>query len=222
MISGESLGSRILASGRVGTEFQCGTHPTLPLVDRAGGRYCYNCIIESYQTQALNLAARMLNDRAMAEDALQEAFLSGYNAFGSFRGDNLRAWLLRIVSNACRDILRARKSRPTISIDFAPPTLEAGDDSPLQIPTTDESPEDYTLRRELGRTIQSGLQSLSEQRRLAVSLVDVQGLSYEETAQVMNCSLGTVKSRVARGRADMRDFLQGHQELLPGQFRQGK
>ncbi len=55
-----------------------------------------------------------------------------------------------------------------------------------------------------------------------MSLVDVQGLSYEETAQVMNCSLGTVKSRVARGRADMRDFLQGHQELLPGQFRQEK
>ena len=220
-ISEGSLTVPILGSGRVSTEFQCGAHPTLPVVDRAGGRYCYNCIIESYQTQALNLAARMLGDWAMAEDALQEALLSGYNAFRSFRGDNLRAWLLRIVSNACRDMLRTRKSRPSISIEFPQANPPEGGDSSLQIPTSDESPEDYTLRRELGQAIQAGLQPLSEQRRLAVSLVDVQGLSYEETAQVMNCSLGTVKSRLARGRADMRDFLQRHTELLPDQFRQG-
>ena len=72
---------------------------------------------------------------------------------------------------------------------------------------------------ELGRAIQEGLSSLSEERRLAVNLVDVQGFSYEETAQIMNCSLGTVKSRVARGRADMRDFLRGRRELLPDKFR---
>ena len=62
--------------------------------------------------------------------------------------------------------------------------------------------------------------SLSDERRLSIELVDVQGFSHEETAQVMDCSLGTVKSRLARGRADMRDFMQRHRELLPGQFRQ--
>ena len=89
----------------VSTQFQCKTHTTLPVEDRAGGKYCYNCIIEAHQTQAHNLALRMLGDWGMAEDATQDAFLSGYKAFKSFRGDNLRAWLLRIVSNSCKDML---------------------------------------------------------------------------------------------------------------------
>ena len=158
----------------------------------------------------------------MAEDVTQEALLSGYKAFGSFRGDNLRVWLLSIVANACRDVLRARKSRPVVSIDFPSPNPEAPDNLPLDLPSPDESPEDYALRRELGKAIQDCLQALPEERRLAVALIDVQGFSYEETAQVMNCSLGTVKSRLARGRAEMRDFLRGHQELLPNQFRLDK
>ena len=78
------------------------------------------------------------------------------------------------------------------------------------------------MRRELGRTIQEGLQSLSEERRLPAVLIDVQGFSYEEAAQIMNCSLGTVKSRLSRARGELRDFLKGHRELLPGQFRQDR
>ena len=188
--------------------------------DRAGLRYCYNCIIETHQSRAHNLDIRMLSDWAMAEDATQEAFLSGYRAFGSFRGDNLRSWLLRIVANACRDLLRTRKSRPTVSIDFSPLNPEEPTNSPIELPSANESPEDYALRRELGRAIQQALQSLSEDRRLAITLVDSQGFSYEEAAQVMHCSLGTVKSRLARGRGEVRDFLQRHRELLPSQFRQ--
>ena len=206
----------------VSTQFQCGTHTTLPIEDRAGGKYCYNCIIEAHQNQAHNLALRMLADWGMAEDATQEAFLSGYKAFKSFRGDNLKAWLLRIVANACKDMLRARKSRPAASLDYFLLDPEGRETPALDIPSSDESPEDYTLRRELGRTIQEGLQSLSQERRLAVVLVDVQGFSYEEVAQVASCSLGTLKSRLARARGEMRDFLLKHRELLPRQFRQDK
>ena len=201
------------------TEHQCENHNTLPVKDRAGREYCYKCLIEVHQTQAHNLAARMLSDWAAAEDATQEAFLSGYRAFGSFRGDNLRAWLLRIVANACRDMLRSRKSRPTVSIDFSPLDPESPDNPPMDLPSSEESPEEYALRRELGRTLQQGLQSLSEDRRMTAVLVDVQGFSYEEAAQIMNCSLGTVKSRLSRARGELRDFLQSHQELLPSQFR---
>ena len=191
--------------------------------DRARGKYCYNCIIEEFQTAAQNLALRMLNDWAMAEDATQEAFISGYRAFGSYRGDNLRSWrLLRIVANACRDMLRVRKSRPAVSIDFSSTDPEGLDNPSIDLPSADPTPEDYALRRELATTIQEGLQGLSEERRLAVTLVDVQGYSYEEAAQVMNCSLGTLKSRLSRGRAEMRDYLQGHQELLPREFRHDK
>ena len=187
--------------------------------DRAGGDYCYNCIIEDYQTRAHNLAFRMLNDRATAEDAIQEAFLSGYQAFGSFRGENLTAWLLRIVANACPDMLRVRKARPTVSIDFSPQNPEEPYSSAIDLPSPGESPEDYALRRELGSAIHQGLRSLPQERRMAVELVDIQGLSYEEAAQVMGSSLGTVKSRLARGRGELRDFLQRHRELLPQQFR---
>ena len=72
---------------------------------------------------------------------------------------------------------------------------------------------------ELGEAIQDGLNALPEERRIAVVLVDVQGYSYEETAEIMKTSIGTVKSRLARGRAGIQDFLQGYRELLPTQFR---
>ena len=187
--------------------------------DRAGRKYCYNCIIETHQTHAQNLALRILGDWAMAEDATQDALLSGYNAFGRFRGDNLRSWLLSIVANASRDMLRARKIRPTVSIDFSPLNPESSGNTPPDPPSGDESPEDYALRRELGRAIEEGLQSLPVERRMAAVLVDVQGFSYEEAAQTMSCSVGTVKSRLARGRAQLQDFLQSHRELLLHQFR---
>ena len=193
----------------------------MPVQDRAKNGYCYNCLIETHQTLAHNLAGRMLGDWAAAEDVVQEAFISGYRAFGSFRGGNVRAWLLRIVANATKDAIRSRSGRPTLSLDFSPLNPEDSADQPsIDVPSTAESPEEYTVRRELGRAIHEGLSSLSEERRLAVNSADVQGFSYEETAQIMGCSLGTVKSRIARGRADMRDFLREHRELLPDKFRQ--
>ena len=205
--------------GRI-TEHQGSTHTDLPVEDRARQKYCYNCVIETYQTQAQNLAIRMLSDWALAEDATQGAFLSGYRAFRNFRGDSLKAWLLRIVANACRDSLRAKKARPVASLDFNPSDPEGQSGNPaFDPPSSDESPEEHAVRSELSSTIQRGLDSLPEERRLAVTLVDVQGFSYEEAAQVMDCSLGTVKSRIARGRAEVRDFLREHQELLPQRFR---
>ena len=143
--------------------------------------------------------------------------LYGYRAFGGFRGDNLQSWLLRIVANTCRDMLRARKVRPSISLDAQ--SMDPEHPTPIELPSSAESPEEYTLRRELGNTLQRGLLSLPEEQRLAVVLVDVQGFSYEEAAEIMNCSIGTIRSRLSRGRARVRDFLQMHQELLPHQFR---
>ncbi|MCH9017247.1 MAG: sigma-70 family RNA polymerase sigma factor, partial [Chloroflexi bacterium] len=97
-------------------------HANLQVTDQSGQSSCFNCVIETYQTQAYNLARRMLSDWALAEDAVQDSFVSAYRAFNRFRGENLKAWVLRIVSNTCRDMLRARKSRPTISLDPLPTT----------------------------------------------------------------------------------------------------
>ncbi len=204
--------------------FNCAGHTTLPVQDRSGRSSCYNCIIEGFQAQTYNLALRMLGDWALAEDATQESFLSGYRAFNQFRGDNLQAWLMRIAANACRDMLRARRARPTVPLDPLPTGPEEQETAPsaADLRSTLESPEEYAERRELNRAIQAGLNSLPEERRLAVLLVDVQGLSYEEAAQVMGCSLGTVKSRVSRGRQGLRDSLQGTGELLPSRFRRNQ
>ena len=95
-------------------------HANLRVADQAGQLACFNCVIETYQTQAYNLARRMLSDWALAEDALQESFVSAYRAFNRLRGEDLAAWVLRIVSNTCRDMLHARKSRPTVSLDPVP------------------------------------------------------------------------------------------------------
>ena len=202
-------------------KFGCVGHLPLPVQDRSGRSSCYNCIIESSQSRIYNLAGRMLGDWALAEDAVQESLLSGYRAFGQFRGGNLQAWLTRIVANTCRDMLRARRARPTVSLDPLPSSPDRQDPVPsaADLPSTLESPEEYAERRELNLAIQASLDSLPEERRLAVLLVDVQGLSYEEAAQVMKCSLGTVKSRVSRGRRGLRDSLQKSEELLPGRFR---
>ena len=200
----------------------CTTHQPLPVQDRSGATHCYNCIIESFQSQAYNLARRILDDWALAEDAVQESFVSGYRAFHQFRGENLKAWLMRIVANTCRDMLRARRARPTVPLD---PISVAVDDpypvlSAVDLPTSEESPEDYAERQELNQAIQAGLASLPEEQRLAVLLVHVQGMDYEEASSAMACSLGTVKSRLSRGRGRLRDFLRNTGELLPSIFRQ--
>ena len=202
--------------------FKCVTHTTLPVQDRGGQSYCYNCIIETFQTQAYNLARRLLNDWALAEDAIQESLLSGYRAFHQFRGDNLRAWIMRIVANACRDLLRARKARPIVPLDPLPGDPEDADPtySAVDLPSTQESTEEYAERRELSRAIQRGLNTLPQEQSLAELLVDVQGMSYEEASLAMTCSVGTVKSRVSRGRRGLRDFLRTTGELLPSRFRQ--
>ena len=106
-----------MTTGTTLVECRSDTHLTLPVVDRGGRGYCFNCVVEDYQSHAFNLALRVTGDSGLAGDGVQEALLSAYRGFGSFRGDNLRAWLLRIVANACRDILKSRRVRPSVSLD---------------------------------------------------------------------------------------------------------
>ena len=173
----------------------------------------FNRLVELYHRQVYNLALRMMGQVEAAEDATQDAFLSAWKGILGFRKGNFRAWLLCIVANACRDQLRARKRRPVTPIDELEPEALSG---------SGESPEDYVLRRELAAEIQRGLASLHPDQRLAIILCDMQGLSYEEIAQVMASSLGTVRSRLSRGRAHLRDYLLQRGELLGSQFRLNK
>ncbi len=178
-----------------------------------GEQQAFNELVEMYQGQVYNLALRMLSDSAMAEDAAQETFIAAYRAIGGFRGGNFRSWLLRITANTCKDFMRAARSRSHLSLD----AMELMPNS--DPPSKEESPEDYTLRRELGQAIHAGLENTPYDQRLALVLIDVQGYSYEEAATIMGTSVGTVRSRLSRGRHKLAEYMRRHPELLPSRFR---
>ena len=187
------------------------------LIERSqgGDLDAFNTLVLTYQGQVYNLCLRMLGSPQAAEDAAQEAFIAAYRAVPRFRGGRFRAWLLRIAANACYDELRRRHSRPQAPLD-AP----VDDERPsAELPSSDEPLEQRAERLELARCLQEGLASLPPDQRLAVILRDVQGLAYEEVAEATGASLGTVKSRISRGRAALRDFLLARGELLPSRFR---
>ena len=187
---------------------------------RQGDLDAFNRLVLAYQDRVYSQAYRVLNDPQAADDATQEAFISAYKNLRSFRGGSFRAWLLRIVTNACYDELRRRKRKPTTSLE---PLNDSGEEieSPHWIADPGELPEDNVVRAELGMAIQNCLEKLPVDFRVVVVLVDVQGMDYLEAADVIGKPLGTVKSRLARARSRMRDCLQGFWELLPMSMRLG-
>ena len=189
---------------------------TLVERSRNGDLEAFNQIVRRYQLRVYNLAARILGDRTAAEDVAQDTFVSAYKALARFRGGSLRAWLLRIASNQCYDRLRSAKRRPEQSLD------EALESPGFHVPSRDPSPEQQAISRELHDHVQRAILGLPFDQRNTIMLVDVQGLSYEEAAEAMDVSMGTVKSRLSRARAAVRDALMAHRELLPDKFRQGR
>jgi RNA polymerase sigma factor (sigma-70 family) len=176
----------------------------------------FNALVRLYDGRVYNLCYRMLGDADSAADAAQDAFLSAFRNLRSFRGGSFRSWMLRIATNTCYDTLRARKRRPAVSLDMD--VDDEDDPSPLQIADTAESPDDFALRRELAAAIQRGLTTLPDEQRIVLILSDIQGLAYEEIAQITDANLGTVKSRLSRGRARLREVLKAG-ELLPTRYR---
>lgn len=170
-------------------------------LSKQGDGNSFNQLVEKYQKLAYNLAYRFMGQAQAAEDATQEAFLSAWKGLGSFRGENFKAWLLQIVANTCRDYLRANRRHPTTSYEDL-----LVDPSPTLV-TNEKS-------LELEESLQRGLAQLPHEQRLAIILSDAIGMSYEEIAQTMGCNLGTVRSRLSRGRESLRNWLLAHGELL--------
>jgi RNA polymerase sigma-70 factor (ECF subfamily) len=185
---------------------------TLILGAQRGDLDAFNELVLLYQNQAYNVAYRIMGDGDSAADATQEAFISAYRAISRYRGGSFRAWLLRIVTNACYDELRRRKRRPTSSLDALYVTDTASNESFVN---GAEGPEAYAQRQDLNRTLHAGLQTLPPEQRAVLVLSDVQGYDYQEIAEITGVSLGTVKSRLSRARAKMRDYLLEQGELSP-------
>lgn len=182
---------------------------------QSGDAHAFNLLVERYQNRLYALSYRMLGDADAAADVTQDAFLSAFRNIGRYRGGSFVAWLLRIVTNACYDQLRVRKRRPQMSLDAF--DHEADEGAP-QFTDPGEAPDDRTLRGELAREIERQLQLLPDDQRLALIMSDIQGYSYDEIAAVTGWPLGTVKSRISRGRLQLRHALRAG-ELLPAQYR---
>ncbi len=185
----------------------------------------FNELVMAYQDLAYSVAYRIVQDEAGAADATQTAFISAFRKLDQFAGDYFKAWLLRIVTNACYDELRRLKRHPTFSLDGMMDDaevdslpLESNDDD-LHLISRFEEPESSAQRHELRDAIEGCIKALNDTYRVIAVLVDVEGYSYEEAANMADVSLGTVKSRLSRARARLRDCLRQYGELLPGQYR---
>jgi RNA polymerase sigma-70 factor (ECF subfamily) len=151
-------------------------------------------------------------------DATQEAFISAYQKLEQYRGGSFKAWLLRIVTNACYDELRRRQRQPMTPLK---PDLDDGEtlESPYWIEDNSPNPEEQSEEAELQESIQNCINKLDKKFRTVLVLVDVEGMDYETTAEIVDTPLGTVKSRLARARDRVQECLQGFWELLPDLFR---
>ena len=180
----------------------------------------FNRLVLEYQESAFNVALRMLGEVPAAEDATQNAFISAFRNLHQYRGGSFKAWVFRMVTNACYDELRRRQRRPTVSLEDD----GEGDQAPLEesLAATDPSAPDPQIaleQQELEHAIQHCLDNLPVEFRTAVILADIEGLDYEDISRVSGIPLGTIKSRLARARFKLRDCLKAFEELLPARFR---
>jgi RNA polymerase sigma-70 factor (ECF subfamily) len=195
------------------------THDDEPnLISRSceGDLDAFNVLVERYQRPLYNLCLRMLGAPEPAEDATQDAFIHAFRSIKTFHGGSFRAWLFRIGANACYDEMRRRRARPALSLDEP----RGGEGQPIDVRDPAPRLDELVERLELAELLQDALSRLPSGQRLAIVLADVHGFDYSEIAVAMECSLGTVKSRISRGRSQLRLILRAHGELLPARLRQ--
>jgi RNA polymerase sigma-70 factor (ECF subfamily) len=175
---------------------------------RGGELEAFNQLVVVYQDYLFALVVRVVGDREAAADAVQEAFFSAYRNLDRFRGDSFRSWLTRIALNAATDVLRLRKRKPA---DHFP---EWEDDAWQPPAPESENPERQAMLRSRSQLITVALNQITLDQRTAIVLYDVEGYDYQEIADMTGVSLGTVKSRIHRGRLALRDLLASDMELL--------
>lgn len=165
----------------------------------------FEMLVREYEKNVYNLALRMVGNSEDAADMSQEAFIKAYNSLDSFRGDSkFSVWLYRIVSNVCLDFIRSRKRKQTVSLSVED---DNGDDVELDIADDTQSPERLMDKQLTREAVRRGLDSLPPGQRQILLLREIQGLSYDEIAEVLNVEAGTVKSRIFRARKKLSAFL---------------
>jgi RNA polymerase sigma-70 factor (ECF subfamily) len=175
----------------------------LMLVERtvAGDQRAFELLVLKYQRRIQRLIGRMVRDVDLVEDIAQETFIRAYRALHQFRGDaQFYTWLYRIAVNTAKKALLELKRNPTVSESF----FKNGEDDETNFsgsePTTEDTPESVFAANEIAAVVNAAMEALPEDLRQAVTLREIEGLSYEEISVVMNCPIGTVRSRIFRAR----------------------
>lgn len=167
---------------------------------RQGDKNAFGLLVSKYQRKVQRLLSRLVRDPAEVEDLTQETFIKAYRALDSFRGDSaFYTWLYRIAINTAKNHLMASNRRPAVSATVHE-TEEGETWDELDTLSDSETPENLLLTQEIAQTVEEAIQSLPEELRIAITLRELEGLSYEEIAQVMGCPIGTVRSRIFRAR----------------------
>lgn len=168
----------------------------------------FNALVTRHDRAVYGVCLRMLREASAAEDATQDTFIKAWSSIDSFRGGVVRAWLMRIATNRCYDVLRAQGRRPADSLD-----AQIGEVEPRWSSQSEgEHPEAFAARAELSGYLERALAMLPEDQRAAIVLSDVQGLPYEEIAIATGVAVGTVKSRISRARGRLREVLRADPE----------
>ena len=173
----------------------------------------FDRLVERYHKQAYNIAYRMAGNHADAEDLTQEAFIRAFRFFGQYRRElPFDSWLYKIMSNVFIDRLRRRPKVKMRSMD-QPVTTDEGE-AAFDVADPSDGPEDIVLSQEMDGRVQAALENLPEAFRITVIYADIEGLSYEEIAEATKTNIGTVRSRLHRGRRLLRDKLKKYEHQL--------
>ena len=171
------------------------------LVERAqqGDKRAFELLVVKYQRKLARLLSRLIRDPAEIEDVSQEAFIKAYRALPSFRGDSaFYTWLYRIGINTAKNFLASRGRRAPTSTDFNAEEAETFDDAE-QLRDIN-TPENELMSKQIADTVNKAMEGLPEELRVALTLREIEGMSYEDIAAMMNCPIGTVRSRIFRAR----------------------
>ena len=167
----------------------------------AGDQRAYGLLVLKYQRRIQRLIGRMVRDVDLVEDIAQETFIRAYRALHQFRGDaQFYTWLYRIAVNTAKKFLLELKRDPTVSESFLANDDEDETSRKKHEPIADEGPESILAAKEIAVVVNAAMDDLPEDLRQAVTLREIEGLSYEEIATAMNCPVGTVRSRIFRAR----------------------
>jgi len=212
-VNKKHLGSIAMSDGSTNNNASEGQVPNNREIDQAlveraqrGDQQAFGMLVEKYQRKLGRLLSRMVRDQAEVEDVVQESFIKAYRALPNFRGDSaFYTWLYRIGINTAKNYLVSMGRRPQVSKDIEIEDAENFEDGDEL--RTLETPESSLMTKEIAQTVNDTMMALPDELRTAITLRELEGLSYEEIATLMNCPIGTVRSRIFRARETIAEKL---------------